>query len=227
MLTPFTHRAHAGEVLARSLERFAGRSDVIVLGVPKGGVPIAYEVATALSLPLDLCFFEPVTSPRGDVTLGLLGWPPVQQIYDPVVNALGLTDAPLRQAIAQTWRRLRQQIHALRPPAPPPSMYGRTAILVDEGIAQGLRLRDAAGVMRRAGARAVVAAAPVGSREGLSLIASEFDEVVCPWQPAVFGAIESFYGDLRPVADDAVRGLLLRAWRDGSFVEAPLLPDFP
>jgi putative phosphoribosyl transferase len=214
MITPFSHRSHAGEVLARSLSRYAGRHDVTVLGVPNGGVPIAFEVARHLSVPLELCFLEPITSPRGDITLGLLGWPPSQQLYDPVISALGMNDEPLRQATAFAWRRLRQRIHTLRPPAPPPTLHGRTAIIEDEGAAQGLLLRDAAGLVRRTGARTLICAVPVASREALQLLDEEFDEVVCPWQPVPFDTVGAFYGDFRTVTEDEVRSLLLRAWGD-------------
>jgi putative phosphoribosyl transferase len=220
MLTPFSHRAQAGEVLARALSRYAGRQDVIVLGIPNGGVPIAFEVARHLAVPLDLCFLEPITSPRGDVTLGLLGWPPSQQLHEGVINTMGLNDAPLREATAHAWRRLRQRIHHLRPPAPPPSLHGRTVILVDEGVAQGHQLRDAAGLVRRMGTHTVVAAVPVGSREGLQTLAEELDDIICPWQPVPFDVPSSFYADFRLVTEDEVRALLLRAWGDWGAAEA-------
>jgi putative phosphoribosyl transferase len=219
MLTPFSHRAQAGEVLARSLSRYAGRHDVIVLGIPSGGVPIAFEVARHLAAPLDLCFLEPITSPRGDVTLGLLGWPPSQALHENVINALGMNKEFLRQATAQAWRRLRQRIHHLRPPAPPPALHGRTVILVDESLAQGHQLRDAGALVRRLGAHSMVAAVPVGSREGLQTLAEVFDDVICPWQPVPFDVPSSFYADFRLVTEDEVRSLLLRAWGDWGVAE--------
>ncbi|HYH95255.1 phosphoribosyltransferase [Hyalangium sp.] len=220
MNTPFSHRSQAGEVLAHSLSRYAGRHDVTVLGVPSGGALVAFEVARHLSVPLDLCFLEAITSPRGDITVGSLGWPPSQQLHEPIINALGMNDEPLRQATAHAWRRLRQRIHSLRPPAPPPSLNGRTVILVDEGAAQGFLLRDAAGLVRRTGARTLVAAVPVGAREALRLLTGEFDEVVCPWQPIAFDTLASFYADFRLVTEDEVRSLLLRAWGDWGAAEA-------
>jgi predicted phosphoribosyltransferase len=220
MLTPFSHRAHAGEVLARSLSRYAGRHDVIVLGIPTGGIPIAFEAARHLAVPLDLCFLEPITSPRGDVTLGLLGWPPSQALHEATINAMGMSAESMHHASAQAWRNLRQRIHHLRPPAPPPSLHGRTVILVDEGVDQGLLLRDAAGLVRRTGARTVVAAVPVGSREGLQRLAGEFDEVICPWQPVPFDGLAASYANFRLVTEDEVRALLVRAWGDWGAAEA-------
>lgn len=219
MLTPFFHRTHAGEVLARALSRYVRRRDVIVLGIPNGGIPIAFEAARHLAVPLDLCFFEPIASPRGESRMGLLGWPPSQQLHESVINALGVSDEALRQATAQSWRRLRERIHHLRPPAPPPALHGRTVILVDEGVTRGHLLRDAAGLVRRTGAHALVAAVPVGSREGLRALAAAFDDVISPWQPLPFDAPASFYAELRPVTEDEVRALLLRAWGDWGGVE--------
>jgi putative phosphoribosyl transferase len=192
----------------------------MVLGIPSGGVPIAFEVARHLAAPLDLCFLEPITSPRGDVTLGLLGWPPSQALHEHVINALGMNEELLRQATAQAWRRLRQRIHHLRPPAPPPALHGRTVILVDESLAQGHQLRDAGALVRRLGAHSMVAAVPVGSREGLETLAEVFDDVICPWQPVPFDVPSSFYADFRLVTEDEVRSLLLRAWGDWGVAEA-------
>lgn len=223
MVPSFSHRTHAGEVLARALARYAGQPDITVLAIPNGGVPIAFEVACSLTAPLDLFLLEPILFPERDAPLGLLGWPPVQQLHESVVNALRLSEDSLRKAAAQSWRRLRQRVHALRPAATPPLISGRRVVLVNEGVVSGLLLREAAGLLRRAGARELIAAVPVGSREGLLLLAPHFDDVVCPWQPEPFEALPPFYGDFRPVADDEVRALLMRAWRDwGGLDTSPL-----
>jgi putative phosphoribosyl transferase len=223
MVPSFSHRTHAGEVLARSLSHYARQSDVTVLAIPHGGVPIAFEVACSLGAPLDLFLFEPILPLEGDATLGLLGWPPVQQLHGPVINALGVSDEGLRQAAAQSWRRLRQRVHTLRPPALPPFISGRRVILVNEGVVSGQLFREASGLLRRAGARELVAAAPVGSREALFLLAPDFDDIVCPSQPAAVEALHPFYEDFRPVTAGEVRALLLRAWRDwGSLDTSPL-----
>ena len=105
---------------------------------------------------------------------------PSQQLHEPVINALGMSDEQLRPATAFAWRRLRQRIHALRPPAPPPTLHGRMVILVDEGAAQGVLLQEAAGLVRRTGARTLVAAVPVASRAAPAALDAEFDDVICP-----------------------------------------------
>jgi predicted phosphoribosyltransferase len=223
MAPSFSHRTHAGEVLARSLSHYARQPDVTVLAIPNGGVPIAFEVACSLAAPLDLFLFEPIVVPGSDATLGLLGWPPVQQLHEPVINALGITDERMRDATAQSWRQLRQRVHLLRPAALPPFISGRRVILVNEGVVSGQLFREAAGLLRRAGAKELIAAAPVGSREGLFLLVPDFDDIVCPLQPTSMDALPPFYEDFRPVTADEVRALLIRAWRDwGSLDTSPL-----
>jgi putative phosphoribosyl transferase len=225
MVPSFSHRTHAGEALARSLLRYARQPDITVLAIPNGGIPVAFEVACSLAAPLDLCLFEPIVFPDHEAPLGLLGWPPVQQLHEPVINARRVSEDSLRQATAQAWRRLRQRVHALRPAAIPPFISGRQVVVVNEGVIRGRVLSEAAGLLRRAGAQRLIAAAPVGTKEGLSLLAPDFDDVVCPYpiDPADALPLSDFYGDFRPVTDDEVRALLMRAWRDwGSLDTSPL-----
>ena len=223
MAPTFLNRTHAGEVLARSLTHYAGKSDVTVLAIPNGGVPLAFEVACSLGTPLDLCFAEPIVLPGNDAPLGLLGWPPVQQLHEPIINALGISEEGIREATAQSWRRLRQRVHLLRPAAMPPFISGRRVILVGEGVVAGKRFHEASGLLRRAGARELIAAAPVGTRESLFLLAANFDDIVCPLQPSAVETLQPFYRDFRAVLPEEVRALLLRAWREwGSLDTSPL-----
>lgn len=223
MAPSFSNRTHAGEVLARCLSHYAGKSDVTVLAIPSGGVPIAFEVACSLGSPLDLFLAEPIVVPGNEAPLGLLGWPPVQQLHEPVINALGISQEGVRQATAQSWRRLRQRVHLLRPAAMPPFISGRRVILVNEGVVAGKLFREASGLLRRAGARELIAAVPVGNRESLFLLADDFDDIVCPTQPSAVEAVQPFYGDLREVRPEEVSALLLRAWREwGSLDTSPL-----
>ncbi|HEX8820918.1 MAG TPA: phosphoribosyltransferase family protein [Archangium sp.] len=215
MHPPFRHRTQAGELLARSLSHLAGREDVTVLALPHGGVPVAFEVALALGAPLDLAVVQPILqtldSSHGDVTLGLLGSPPAVQLNDATLNALNLSDEALGQALTLARQRLRQRVRAMRPGALASSLEGRTVVVVDDGTAAGVALRRAAGLLRRAGARTLVAAIPVGAQEGLRLLASDFDEVVCCLQPEPFVSVPGCYASYPEVTDAEVRELLERA----------------
>lgn len=213
---PYRHRAQAGQVLARALSHLAGRPGVLVLALPSHGVPVAWEVARALCAPLDLLAMQPLLHTQGsaprEVVLGLLGPPPALQLHEPTLNALQLSEEALHQATARARRALRRRLRTLRPPAPPPALAGRTVVLVDEGTAAGLALLRAAGLVRRAGASAVVAAVPVGAPEGLRLLASGCEEVICPHVPEPFVSVAAAYADSRPVEDGEVYALLCRAW---------------
>jgi predicted phosphoribosyltransferase len=215
MDAPFRHRTEAGTTLARSLPHLAGREDVIVLALPHGGVPVAFEVARALEAPLELALVQPVLHamgpPRHEVTLGLLGYPAALQLHDATLNALNLSDEVLGQAVSRARWQLRQRVRAMRPGGPVLPLEGRTVVVVDDGSAAGVALRRAAGLLRRAGARTLVAAVPVASEEALRLVDGEFEEIVCCYRPAPFVSVRSAYGSYRDVTDAEVRELLTRA----------------
>ncbi|MCY1075445.1 phosphoribosyltransferase [Archangium lansingense] len=218
MDAPFLHRTEAGERLARSLPHLAGREDVTVLALPHSGVPVAFEVARALEAPLDLAVVQPILHamgpPRHEVTLGLLGFPESLQLHEATLNALKLSDEALSQALSRARQQLRQRLRAMRPSAPAPPLAGRTVVVVDDGTAAGVALRRAAGLLRRAGARTLVAAVPMASEEALRLLATEFEEVICCSQPEPFVSVPSGYERYPDVTDAQVRELLTRA-REG------------
>jgi putative phosphoribosyl transferase len=216
MNASFRHRTEAGETLARALTHFAGHGDVTVLALPPGGVPVAIEVARALGAPLDLAVVQPILQtmgpPRRDVPLGLAGYPAAVLLHEATLNALNLSDEALEETLHRACHQLRERVRALRPSAPAPSLEGRTVILVDDGTAAGVALRRAAGLLREAGARTLVAAIPVGTEEGLRLLATEFDEVVCPLRPESFVAVPACYESYPDLTDAEVRELLTWAW---------------
>jgi predicted phosphoribosyltransferase len=216
MNAPFHHRTEAGRALARSLQHYAGREGILVLALPHGGVPVAFEVARALGAPLDLAIIQPLLHtmgpPRREVTLGMMGFPVASRLHEATLNALALSDEALGQDVSRARRLLHQRVRNLRPSAPVPSLEGRTVMLVDDGTAAGVALRRATGLLREAGARALVAAVPVAAEEGLRLLASDFDEVICCARPEPFVAVADGYASYPDVTDAEVRELLARAW---------------
>jgi putative phosphoribosyl transferase len=216
MDVPFRHRTEAGRALARSLQHFAGRENLLVLALPHSGVPVAFEVARVLGAPLDLAIVQPLLHtmgpPRREVTLGMMGFPAAPRLHEATLNALDLSDEALARDLSRARRLLQQRMSGLRPSAPVPSLEGRTVVLVDDGTAAGVALRHAAGLLRGAGARALVAAVPVGADEGLRLLASDFDEVVCCARPEPFVSVANGYAQYPDVTDAEVRELLVRAW---------------
>jgi putative phosphoribosyl transferase len=203
----YRDRRAAGVQLARRLRRYAGRSDVVVLGMVRGGVPVAVVVADRLSLPLDVLIVRKLGVPWApEVAFGALGSGGVRVLDQRVVTRLdpSAVRTVLRRELAELGRR-EQQYRGGRPPL---DLAGRTAIVVDDGLATGASATAAIAAVRRMGATTVVLAVPVGAREAVRSLAAVADDVVCPLVPTDFGAVSRHYDDFRQVDDDEVVALL-------------------
>ncbi|TFV64551.1 phosphoribosyltransferase [Geodermatophilus sp. DF01-2] len=213
---PFQDRRDAGRQLGRRLAPVAGR-DVVVLGLPRGGVPVAAEVARAVGAPLDVVLVRKLGLPhRAELAMGAVGEDGVVVVNDDVVRAGrvdGGTFAEVEQRERAELDRRARQLRGDRSRLP---LEGRTAVVVDDGVATGATARAACAVARAHGAARVVLAVPVGSPQALREIAPVVDEVVCLESPRRFTAVGQAYGDFRPTADEEVLGLLRRP--------APVLP---
>lgn len=209
----YADRADAGRRLAGDLQHLRG-TDVVVLGLPRGGVPVAAAVADALDAPLDVILVRKIGVPsRPELAMGAVGEGGVVVLNDDV-----LADAPLGgPELAELTRRARVEVERrarrLRRGRPPRALAGRTAVLVDDGIATGATARAACRVARALGAARVVLAAPVCAPEAAALLRGETDELVCPLRPRAFGSVGRWYEDFEQVGDRAVADLLRRARR--------------
>jgi predicted phosphoribosyltransferase len=203
----YRDRRAAGADLAQWLGDFAGRSDVVVLGLVRGGVPVAVEVADRLGAPLDVLIVRKLGVPWApEVAFGALGPAGVKVLNDRVVARLepSAVRAVVRREQAELGRRERQY----RGGRPALDLTRRTAIVVDDGLATGASARAAIVAARRLGATTVVLAVPVGARDAVTALAAVADDVVCPLVPARFGAVSRYYDDFRQVDDDEVVMLL-------------------
>lgn len=208
---PFRDRTDAGRQLARRLEEFRGQ-DLVVLGLPRGGVPVAAEVARALTAPLDVLVVRKLGVPsRAELAMGAVGEGGVLVVDQRVVALVGATAEDLAGAERRERLELDNQVRRFRGGHPPISLTGRTAVLVDDGIATGSTSRAACAVARALGATRVVLAAPVGARDGVRLLGRDVDEVVCLETRADFRAVGQFYVDFRATRDEEVLALLDRA----------------
>jgi predicted phosphoribosyltransferase len=207
MSTTYPDRTAAGEALATALMPYARRPDVLVLGLVRGGVPVAAAVARRLDVPLDVLVVRKLGVPWApEVAFGALGPGGVHVFNDDIARRLDpadITNVVQREAVELARREQRY-----RSGRPPLQLTGRTAVIVDDGLATGATARVAVAVARQLGAVRVVAAAPVGSAEAVALLSGEADEVVCPFAPSGFGAVSRFYADFRQVDDDTVIRLL-------------------
>ncbi len=203
----YRDRSAAGTALAEQLAGYAGAADVLVLGLVRGGMPVAAAVANQLGVPLDALVVRKLGVPWSpEVAFGAVGTSGVQVIIPEIAARLpaAAAAAVLRHEVAELARR-EGRYRAGRPPL---DLNGRVALLVDDGLATGASARAAVAVARRLGAARVVVAAPVGSAEAVASVGGEADEVVCPWQPAQFGSVSRFYREFGQVSDDEVAALL-------------------
>jgi putative phosphoribosyl transferase len=214
METIFSNRAEAGRLLAEKLDKYAGRDDVIVLGLPRGGVPVAYEVARRLGVPLDVFIVRKLGVPGfEELALGAIASGGVRVLNEDVVRALPNANELIESVTTRELAELARREQIYRDGRPAPDIGGRTVILVDDGLATGATMRAAVAALRQLGAAKIVVAVPVGAADTCREIEQEVDETVCAMAPEWFQAVGQFYEDFSQTSDDEVRELLARAAR--------------
>lgn len=203
----FLDRRHAGRALASTLSSRAG-GDAIVLALPRGGVPVAFEVALRLGAPLDVLVVRKIgVSGHRDV-VGAITSGGAQVLDDDVIARLGIPRADVDAAVAREAREVARRERVYRDGRPPLEVRGRTVILVDDGMATGATMRAAVVGLRRLGPQRILVAVPVASREACDAVGPEADEIVCVATPQPFEGIGMWYDDFRELGDDDVRALL-------------------
>ncbi|HUE25427.1 MAG TPA: phosphoribosyltransferase [Solirubrobacteraceae bacterium] len=205
----FADRHDAGRRLAESLGRYAGRDDVIVLGLPRGGVPVAFEVARALRAPLDVFLVRKLGVPgHEELAMGAIASGGVQVLNDDVLAAARVPPEAVERVAARELDRIREQERAYRGERAPLEARGRIAIVVDDGLATGATMRAAVEALRDRGAGSIVVAVPTAPIETCEALRREADEVVCARTPDPFTAVGMWYRDFAPVSDQEVAELL-------------------
>lgn len=208
----FKDRQEAGRLLAGVLGAYA-RSDALVLALPRGGVPVAAEVCTALSLPLGIIIVRKITSPlQPELALGAVAddSPPVVVRNDLVLSQAGISDDQFHKLCEKQVALARSKRLLYAGHRRPLDLTNRTVILVDDGIATGATMRVAAGAAHARGAKHVVVAVPVGATDALDALRREVGEVVCIEPREWFGAVGQYYKEFEQVSDDEVIALLER-----------------
>jgi predicted phosphoribosyltransferase len=215
-MTLFRDRRHAGDALAERLDRYRG-SNALVLGLPRGGVVVAAQVARWLDAELDVVVVRKLGSPvSSELAIGAVTANGGRFLNDDVIAALGVSEAYIEAVTAVRRAEARRREADLRGPRPAPSVAGRVVILVDDGLATGATMRAAVRSVRQHRPRRLVVAVPVGAPEACAALRSEADEVVCLHEPEDFGAVGRFYGDFSQTEDEEVRTLLAEAERGGA-----------
>jgi putative phosphoribosyl transferase len=209
---PFRDRAEAGRALARVLSHYAGRDDVIVLALPRGGVPVAAEVAKELGAPLDVFLVRKLGVPgHEELAMGAIASGGVLVLDDGVLRWLGISEEQVQRALTRELDELRRREAAYRNGRPLPDLKGKTVILVDDGLATGASMQAAARAVRRHQPARIVIAVPVASRATCDQFRDDVDEVVCAVTPEPFYAVGNWYEDFSQTSDEEVRELLERA----------------
>ena len=212
MLERFVNRSDDGRQLAAELSRYGGRSDVVVLGLPRGGVPVAFEIAMALDAPLDVFVVRKLGLPgHEEFGIGAIASGGVRVVDDSVLRAYGIDSATLEQITQRERRELDRRELRYRDDRPFPTLQDRVAILVDDGLATRSTMRAAVAALRAEGPKEIVVAVPVGAPETCSAMAQLADDVVCLMTPEPFYAVGLWYENFDQTDDDEVHDLLERA----------------
>jgi putative phosphoribosyl transferase len=208
----FRDRRDAGEQLAEKLRHYAGRDDVVVLALPRGGVPVAFEVARDLSAPLDVFVVRKLGVPwHPELAMGAIASGGIRVLNPDVIGPLGISDDAIEEVAEDEGRELERREAAYRDGWSRPDVYNKIVILVDDGLATGSTMRAAVRAIRRRMPGRVVVAIPVGASDTCREMRSEADEVVCVVTPEPFYGVGSWYDDFSQTTDEEVRELLTRA----------------
>jgi putative phosphoribosyl transferase len=211
----FRDRYEAGRRLARELEAYAGRDDVLVVALPRGGVPVGYEVAQALGVPLDVMQVRKLGVPgHEELAMGAIASGGVRIVSDNVVEALGIPERVIATVAAAEAQELERRERIYREGRLFPDLRGRTVILVDDGLATGSTMRAAAAALRSLGAARLVAAVPVAPKDSCDAMRDVVHDVVCAVVPERFQAVGEWYDDFSQTSDEEVGELLRRGQRD-------------
>lgn len=207
----FKDRTDAGRKLATRLTRYADREDVLVLALPRGGVPVAYEVAKELKAPLDIFLVRKLGVPgHEELAMGAIASGGVRVINEELVNYLGIPKQVIEAIAAVEQRELERRALAYRDNRPPPDIKDRITILIDDGLATGSTMRAAAASLRLQKPQRIVVAVPVSSPETCDEFRGEVDEIVCAVTPRNFQGVGLWYDDFSQTSDEEVRELLTR-----------------
>ena len=208
----FKNRTEAGQKLAQELKAYANRPDVLVLGLPRGGVPVAFEVAKALNAPLDVFLVRKLGVPgHEELAMGAIASGGVPILNKETVKSLHLSQEAIARTAAQEQRELERREWAYRGKQPPLVLSDRTVILVDDGLATGATMHAAAIAIRQQHPKRIVAAVPVSAPETCDELQLEVDEIICAETPRPFYAVGLWYKEFSQTTDAEVQDLLQRA----------------
>ena len=206
---PFRDRRNAGRELAARLSAYANKPGVLVLALPRGGVPVAHEVAIALNAPMDLFLVRKLGTPgHRELAMGAIASGGIRVLNDDVVRWYGIPQPAIEAVAREEEQELQRREREYRGNRPAPDLANRSVILVDDGLATGSTMRAAVQAVKARHPARVIVAVPVGARQTCAELALVADEVVCAMMPEVFSAVGEWYEDFSQTTDEEVRELL-------------------
>ncbi len=208
----YQNRKEAGQVLATKLAAYANRQDVLVLGLPRGGVPVAYEVAQALHAPLDVFVVRKLGVPgHEELAMGAIATGDIRVLNEDVVRMLRIPESVINAVVAREQQELERREQLYRDDRPLPDVSGRTIILIDDGLATGATMRAAVKALRQEHPARIVVAVPVAAPTTCQEFTTEVDEIVCAATPEPFYGVGYWYEDFSQTSDKEVHDLLAQA----------------
>jgi predicted phosphoribosyltransferase len=213
----YRDRVDAGKQLAKRLTDYADRDDVLVLALPRGGVPVAYEVAKSLRVPLDIFLVRKLGVPgHEELAMGAISTGGVRVLNDDVVSYLGIPGDVIDAVAAGELKELERRERAYRGNRPEPDVRGKTVILIDDGLATGSTMRAAAAALRQQNPARIIVAVPVSAPQICDEYRMGVDEIICAKTPEPFLGVGMWYEDFSQTTDDEVRALLSKARHDAN-----------
>lgn len=205
----FRDRMEAGKVLGRQLHQYAGRPDTVVLALPRGGIPVGYQIAEALDLPLDIFVVRKLGVPgQEELAMGAIASGGIRVLNEDIVHALRIPDEVIAAVAVEEQRELERREKLYRQGKPPIDIRNKFVILVDDGLATGATMRAAAAALKKQGAKGVIVAVPVAARSTCEELRAEVDDIVCGATPEPFYGVGSWYRDFSQTTDEEVIELL-------------------
>ncbi len=205
----FQDRIAAGRALADELSNYAANEDVVVLALPRGGVPIAYEIAKLLSLSMDVMLVRKLGVPgHEELAMGAIAWGNVLYLNKALIEQLQIPQSSIDETIAHERSELDRRNKLYRGTRPPPTIAGKIVLVVDDGLATGATMSAAVSALRQAKAKEIIAVVPVGARESCQELSQLVDRIVCLYTPEPFYGVGQWYRDFSQVTDAEVQTLL-------------------
>jgi len=208
----FRDRSQAGQELAKALSAYDGKKDTLLLALPRGGVPVAFEIARRLNLPLDVLLVRKLGVPgQEEYAMGAIAEEDILYINPDIMRQLDIRAADIKNVITKERAELNRRRERYRRGRPAPQLDGKTVIVVDDGLATGATMHAAARALKQAKVKRLIVAVPVGARDTCREIEKEADAVICLYQPDPFYGVGRWYGDFSQTSDKQVERLLMQA----------------